>query len=321
MSERDLEAGAATALQHIARNEEIKTYVMRNAPLREALLRAALRFLCGETLYECLKAAKVLNGGGHATTIDYMGESTRDEQMAERATSEFLSVVRTISQESLDSSISLDLSHVGLALDADLAFRNASRIARAARDAGIEMMISMEGSERTGSILELHRRLSEAFDNVGITLQAYLYQTDDHLESVLQRPGRIRLVKGAYEEPDRIARPRKSPVVDDAYRRLMEMLLESGHSCSIATHDPDLLDHAHEFIQAHDLSPVAFEFEMLYGITPERLQKMHELGYRTRTYLVYGEEWYLYLCHRLAEHPPNIYQAVIDMVGEDSIWR
>jgi len=175
-------------------------------------------------------------------------------------------------------------------------------------------MISMEGSERTSDIIEIHRRLCKHFDNVGITLQAYLYRTAHDLVSALELPGRIRLVKGAYEEPADLALPRGDSL-DTVYRDSMEILLASGHSCSIATHDPVLLDHAHTFIQQNNLDQKNIEFEMLYGVTPNRLQTMRDRGYHTRVYLPYGQEWYLYLCHRLAEYPPGIYQATADAVG------
>jgi proline dehydrogenase len=199
-------------------------------------------------------------------------------------------------------------------VDAGVAFGHASALAQAARDAGLELMISMEGSERTAAILALHRRLCERFDNVGITLQANLYRTEDDMAAALARPGRIRLVKGAYEEPADVARTR-GLAVDAACRDLMHALLASGHACSIATHDPALLGQAHAFIQEHGPNGQAVEFEMLYGITPERLQAMRDRGYRTRIYLPYGRAWYLYLCHRLAEYPPNIYQAIVDAVA------
>ncbi|MBA2691454.1 MAG: proline dehydrogenase family protein [Rubrobacter sp.] len=281
--------------------------------LKGILLRAASRFVCGEEMPEALEAAKKANGLGHAATIDYMGESTRDEALAERATEEFVRVAKEIKTRGLDSSISLDLSHVGMALDADFAFENASKIARAAREAGTEVMVSMEGTERTDEILSLHERLSESFEEVGITLQAYLHRTESDLAAALERPGRIRLVKGAFEEPESAALPRDSTDLDEAYRRHMETLLASGHTLSIATHDETILDHAHEFIRENGLEASNAEFEMLYGITPERLEAMRERGCRTRVYLVYGEEWYLYLCHRLAEHPPNIYRAVASL--------
>ncbi|MFO1350826.1 MAG: proline dehydrogenase family protein [Gammaproteobacteria bacterium] len=176
------------------------------------------------------------------------------------------------------------------------------------------MMISMEGSERTDAILDLHERLCQRFDHIGITLQAYLYRSQDDLATLLQRPGRIRLVKGAYAEPESKALARGDEL-NAAYVALLETLLVSGHACSIASHDPELLGHAHRFISERDVRREPIEFEMLYGVTPERLEEKLRQGYRTRVYMVYGVEWYLYLCHRLAEHPPNIFRAITDIVG------
>lgn len=304
----------AAALKHIARNESIKAYVLRDPALYAVLRSAAMRFIGGETLSECVETVLALRRQGHAATIDFMGESTRDAEAAQQATQEFLQVIHTIATHNLDASVSLDISHIGLAISAGTAFANASTLAQAAHSAGIEIMISMEGSERIASVLNLYQRLSERFTNIGITLQAYLHRTAADLAEALERPGKIRLVKGAFEEPEHLAEPRGA-AVDASYRDYLESLLVHSHSCSIATHDPALLDDAHRFIQEHHLDTSTLEFEMLKGVTPERLAAMAGRGYRTRVYVPYGQEWYLYLCHRLAEYPPNVFQAIVDAVG------
>src|SRR5579875_2245957 len=300
MSTYDLEAAAAAALRHISRNEAIKSYVQHTPQLHNALLKIALRFIGGETLPECLRVAQAVQRRGHAVTIDYMGEGTRDEAMAQQCTEEFVRVVHAINVYKLNASISLDLSHIGLVIDKSLALSNASLLAQATQEAGIEMMISMEGSERTDDILALHRLLCARYNHVGITLQAYLHRTPADLAAVLGLPGRIRLVKGAFEEPATVAQPRGA-ALDRVYRTCME----------------ELLDLAHIFMRERRLKAEQVEFEMLYGVTPERLEMMRNRGYQTRIYLPYGQEWYLYLCHRLAEHPPGIYQAIADAVGID----
>jgi proline dehydrogenase len=127
----------------------------------------------------------------------------------------------------------------------------------------------------------------------------------------LRHPGKIRLVKGAYAAPADLAKSR-GVELDAAYSQLMEVLFRSEHLCSISTHDPNLLEQAHKFIQEHQIEHSKFEFEMLKGVAPERLKAMQEYGYRTRVYLPYGKEWYLYLCNRLAEYLPNVYQAITD---------
>jgi proline dehydrogenase len=317
-SNMNTELEVVEALKQVALNEDIKAYVLQHPPLYAPLLQAALRFIGGETLTHCTKTATSLNQQGFAVTIDYMGESTRDAEMVDHATQEFLNVIQAIAAQNLDSPISLDLSHIGMVIDSKLAYTNACSLARAAQDTGLEVMISMEGTDRTSLILEMHRRLCESFNNVGITLQAYLHRTANDLEEVLQRPGKIRLVKGAYAAPLDLAKPRGAEL-DESYRQLMKRLLTSGHPCSIATHDPALLDpvsleYAHRLIQEKVVKPSNIEFEMLKGVTPDRLETLKSYGYRTRVYLPYGQEWHLYLCNRLAEYPPNIYQAIIDAV-------
>jgi len=311
-----IESEVVETLKQIALDEEIKAYVLQHPSLYQPLFHAARRFIGGETLADCIETVKALNQQEFAVTIDYMGESTRDVEMAQQATQEFLRVIQVITEQELNSSVSLDLSHLGMVIDAELGYKNACILAEAAQSVGLEIMISMEGTDRTSLILEIHQRLCETFDNVGITLQAYLHRTPNDLERALQRPGKIRLVKGAYAAPTELAQPRGAEL-DASYHQLMERLLTSGHPCSIATHDPALLDliplqSAHKLIQKQRIEPDNIEFEMLKGVAQERLEAMKTHGYRTRVYLPYGQEWHLYLCNRLAEYPPNIYQAIID---------
>jgi proline dehydrogenase len=304
---------AADALRRIARNLEYKSYVMRTPLLHAVLLKPVLRFIGGETLDECLGAARALNEQGFATSIDHMGESTWEVEAARSVIHEFIRLIRVIAEKKLDSAVSLDLSHIGLAVAPEVAYEHASLLAREAAAAGIEIMLNMEESARTSAILEVHTRLCEKFSNVGVTLQAYLHRTESDLQAALARPGRIRLVKGAYREPPEVALP-LGPRVDAAYRNFMELLLRSGHPCWIATHDPVLLEHAHRYIHLNRIPKGPVEFEMNYGVRPDQWAACRDRGYRTSIYLPYGTEWFLYLCHRIAEHPPNLFAAVADAI-------
>ncbi|OGH38543.1 hypothetical protein A3F59_02005 [Candidatus Roizmanbacteria bacterium RIFCSPHIGHO2_12_FULL_38_13] len=310
----DLQLQAVEALRSISRNEKIKKYLLQNPSLYKIVLRAAMRFIGGETLAECFHIAQQITVNGHAFTIDFIGESTRDEKAVNLATEEFLRVVSKIKKTRSTASISLDLSHIGSVIDKELGHTNAVRIAEASRKAGIEMMISMEGIDRTDSILEEYFRLSKTYENVGITIQAYLHRTKKDLQEVLKRRGKIRLVKGAYKVPETEALPLGSKT-DKAYKKYIETILSQNYLCSIATHDENLLMHADTIIKRHKLKINKMEFEMLHGVTPDRLLQLHQKGYKTREYLPYGKEWYLYLCHRLAENPANIYQALADAAG------
>ena len=267
------ESEVSAALRTIALDEDAKSYVLEHPPLYQALQKAAMRFIGDETLAQCLDVAASLNNKGHKVTIDFMGESTRDGNAARAATQEFLAVIDAIAEKSVEASISLDLSHIGMVIDPELGYQNACLLAASSQQSGLEMMISMEGTDRTDSILSTYQHLCEQYDNVGITLQAYLYRTAEDLKMVIQSPGKIRLVKGAYAAPLERASSRGTEL-DAVYQQLMETLLLSGHTCSIATHDQALLDRAHSVIGKHKLSTDAIEFEMLKGVTPERLATM-----------------------------------------------
>ena len=308
---------AADALRRIARDEGIKAYIENDPILSPLLLRVTRRYIGGTTRAECLDTAAALNRAGHATTMDYMGESARDADLAARETEEFVSLAADIGRYGLDSSLSLDLSHIGLAVDPAVALSNARRIAAAARDIGTEMIISMEGSERTDAILEVYRTLCAEFDNVGIRLQARLRRTEADLPAMLALPGKVCLVKGAYDEAPEVADPRDSPEVAARYRAYARRLIASGRPVSIDTHDAAIHADLHVYIDAEGMRDHPFEFEVLVGLGDAQIDQLRRWGYPTRVYVVYGREWYLYVCHRLAEDPSRLYRALADAVGLD----
>lgn len=302
---------AAKALRSIARSESIKEVVQQDQNIHDALLGVALRFVGGESLEECCAVAKMLNATGDDVTIDFMGESTKEEAIARHAAAEFHRIIGAIREHSVSASISLDLTHIGLAIDPELAFSLSSDLADAAASSRLEMVISAEGSERTDNVLDLYERLAQDSPNIGITLQAYLHRTADDLQRVLALQGKVRIVKGAFHEPTNIALERGKEL-NDRYVSLVERIVASQRPLSIATHDPVVLDRLMNVITSNQPD---VEVEMLYGVQPRRLETARQEGYSTRVYLPYGREWFLYVCHRLAEHPPNIYQAVDDAVG------
>jgi proline dehydrogenase len=242
-----------------------------------------------------------------------MGESTRERERALAAADEFVALAAAIAGSALDCSLSLDLSHIGLVVDASFCLENARRIAAAGAEVGTEVMISMEGYDRVDAILDLHGALTRDHENVGVTLQARLDRTAADLEIILERPGRIRLVKGAYEVPADVALAREDEGLGRRYLELARRLIDSGHLCSIATHDVQLLEQVAAWVAGGHESPL--EFEVLLGLGDDAISALRERGYRTRQYVVYGEEWFLYVCNRIAEEPARLYQAIIDAVA------
>jgi proline dehydrogenase len=163
----------------------------------------------------------------------------------------------------------------------------------------------MEGSTYMARTLALFRRVRTEHPNVGVVLQAYLRRTAGDLEEMIRLGARVRLCKGAYDEPAAIAFPDKADV-DDNYMRLSERLLDAGNYPALATHDPKMIRHAIAYAAAHGIGPERFEFQMLYGIARPLQRQLVRADYNLRVYVPYGTEWYGYFLRRLAERPANL---------------
>lgn len=307
-----LQSGA-DALRKAALNEEAKNYILENPSLYRVLRRAADRYIGGETLEETLPKVRTENDRGYKCSVEFMGESTRNEKDANDATDEFCRIVDRIRTAGLNATVSLDLSHIGLAVSADLAAENLERLCSAASP-DIEVTLSAEGVERTDDVLRCYRGHAHQFPNLSITVQAYLYRTEEDIAALLELPGRIRVVKGAFETPPGHAMPRGEEL-NRAYLGYVEELLERGHPCSIATHDPTIQTEAEKLVRTHGAAPENYEFESLYGICSEQLAQLKGAGHPAKLYFVYGSEWYLYVCNRIAEYPLNLFRALSDVVG------
>ena len=304
-----LSSQTAQVLRTLALDEDLKWRIPQDPAIGPLVRKVARRYVAGENLTEALERAKSILATGHRVNVEYLGESCRDPQRAGEETEVFLSAARLLPP---DCSISLDLSHIGLAIDEELALANATRLAQATADTGREMIISAEGSDRTDAVLAVHRALCASFDHVGVTVQARLHRTAEDLHRLLTLPGRIRLVKGAFLEPEAIAYPREDPALALAYLDHAERLADSGHLCSFATHDWELIHHIDRHIGGKASETAPWEFETLLGLGPDRLDAMAERGHPTREYVVFGTEWWLYVCNRIAEDPQRLLQALVD---------
>ncbi len=313
---------AAQVLRALALDEDLKQRIPQDPILGPLARKVARRYVAGENLTAALERATSILAAGHRANVEYMGESCRDPQRATEETDVFLDAARLLPP---NCSISLDLTHIGLAVDEELALANATRLAQATADTGREMIISAEGSDRTDAVLAVHRALCQSFDHVGVTVQARLHRTAEDLPRLLSLPGRIRLVKGAFLEPETIAYPREDPALATAYLDHAKRLADSGHLCSFATHDWDLIHQIDRHLSTRGPesteapgstraaeATTPWEFETLLGLGPDRLDAMAERGHPTREYIVFGTEWWLYVCNRIAEDPQRLLQALVD---------
>ncbi|MCD6028257.1 MAG: Proline dehydrogenase [Thermomicrobiales bacterium] len=266
----------------------------------------AARFVAGETFDEAIPVLRGLNLKGLRTNTTLLGEGVTDEQTTRAVVAEYRTDLDRIAAEGLQTNIALKLTHLGLDLDPELAYRNVSDIVAHAHTHGNFIRIDMEESARVDDTLRIYLRLREdGHDNVGTVLQSYLYRTPDDLERLLPLSPNLRLVKGAYLESPLVAYPRKTDV-DRAYVELAERMLLAGGFTAIATHDERIIDHVIAFTRRHGIGPDRFEFQMLYGVRPQYQTELVRAGHRVLIATPYGPHWYLYLMRRLAERPANL---------------
>ena len=280
----------------------VQHMITRGRPFRKLVNR----FVAGETLDDALRVAKQLRDRGMKVSIDYLGESVRDKQMAEAIVREYERVLPVLAQEGLDSQVSVKLTQLGLDIEGDFCARNLERIVQCAQDVNGFVRIDMESRQYTQRTLDIFTALHERYLNLGVVIQAYLYRSEDDIKRLIQCGASVRLCKGAYAEPASVAYPRRRQV-DAAYRRLMRSLLLYGHKPALATHDESIIRDAIAFVQSNGISAQRFEFEMLYGIRRDLQEKLVAQGYQMRVYVPYGEAWYPYFTRRLAERPANLF--------------
>ena len=293
-----------SALIYLSRQEGLKEFAARFSLFR----RLTTRFIAGENIDEAVAAIREMNARGCSASFDHLNESVGSVAGTEAEVREYLDVLARIDETGIDSNISIKLTQFGLKLDPELAYRNARRIVADAARRGIFVRVDMEGSSGTQATIDLFKRLRAEFglNDVGIVVQSYLYRTMDDVRDLLKIPARIRLCKGAYNEPPEVAFPEKK-AVDDNYVGVMQALLSSGVYHGIATHDPKMIDATVEFAQREGIVKEAFEFQMLYGIRRDLQEQLARDGYRLRVYVPYGKHWYPYFMRRLAERPANIW--------------
>jgi proline dehydrogenase len=286
----------------------------RNAALREFSEHSTLggrmssRFVAGTSVEEVLAAAAAVNQQGMSTSLDSLGENAHSPQQAEQAAEVYHRLLDAIKQRHLDANISMKLTQMGMDLDPELAFAIAASLVEHAGAANTFVRIDMEGSDYTQATVDMVCRLHAMEGNrgrVGVVIQAYLYRSGADIERLLKQGIRIRLCKGAYQEPANLVLPEKADV-DKNFVRLMQMLLVSGVYHGIATHDETMIEATRRFAKERGITPDQFEFQMLYGVRRDLQRSLVAAGYRVRVYIPFGTEWYPYLMRRLAERPANL---------------
>jgi proline dehydrogenase len=270
--------------------------------------RMSARFVAGTSVAQALDAAASVNRQGISTTLDSLGENVHSPHEAQQAADIYHQLLDAIAQRSLDANVSVKLTQMGMDLDPELAYSIVASLVQHAIAANTFVRIDMEGSGYTQATIDLVSRLHALPQNlgrVGVVIQAYLYRSAADIERLVSEGIRVRLCKGAYQEPANLAFPEKTEV-DANFVKLMQALLPSGVYHGIATHDEKMVEATCRFAQERGIAADQFEFQMLYGVRRDLQKSLVASGYRVRVYIPFGTEWYPYFMRRLAERPANL---------------
>ena len=288
-----------------ARSETIKRAVAA-APVTRPVVN---RFVAGEELEPCLAAVRPLTARGLDLTFDHLGEDITDRAEALRNRDAYLALAEALAGMGLGprAEMSVKLSAFGQALPGgdDLAYENVLPVVEAAAAAGTTVSLDAEDHTTIDSTLGILGKLRERFPQTGAVVQSYLFRTEDDCHALAGEGSRVRLVKGAYNEPADVAFQDKREV-DLAYVRCLKVLMAGKGYPMVGSHDPRMVAIAQELAHRAGRKPDEYEFQMLYGIRQDEQYRLVGEGHRVRAYVPYGSDWYGYFMRRLAERPANL---------------
>jgi proline dehydrogenase len=269
---------------------------------RPIVRRISRRYIAGDTLNEAVETVRALNRSGCVATMDVLGESTESKADAAAKLRDYEKVLDALDEHKLASGISVKLTGLGLALDEELCRANLEEIVIHAGEKDRFVRVDMEDSPYTSITLDMVMDLHQRHENVGAVIQAYMRRSLEDVGRLTEAGVSVRLCKGIYNEPRRIAY-KDYDTVRENYRLLLEELLKGGSYVAIATHDEFLVWHALRLIHQLDLPKDRYEFQMLLGVDEELRGILVEAGHKLRVYVPFGEDWYEYSSRRLKENP------------------
>jgi proline dehydrogenase len=276
--------------------------------------RVMRRFVPGETIESALNSVAALRNSGRLVSVDYLGEDVTDVDDADAALQTYLDLIEGLVQFGGDGygvrplEVSLKLSALGQSLERDgekIARENAWSICSAAQRAGVWVTVDAENHTSTDSTLSIVRDLRAEFPWLGMVLQAYLRRTLGDCEEFAASGARIRLCKGAYDEPASVAY-RDDAEVTDAFLASLRVLMAGSGYPMVASHDPAILDAVPGMVAESGRGAGDFEYQMLYGIRDGEQRRLSDAGNQVRVYVPFGTQWYGYFMRRLAERPANL---------------
>lgn len=266
------------------------------------------RYIAGKNLEEAIEASKKLNEEGILVTIDLLGEFITRLDQAEENKNIYLNIIDTVEKHNVEGNYSLKPTMFGLLIDKDECYKHIREIAAKAASYNNFLRVDMEDSQCVDMEIEMFRKLKAEFPkNVGLVFQSYLKRTHKDIADLQdlnseENPINYRICKGIYVEPAEIAF-KKYEEINEHFLDDLDYAMANKIYPGIATHDKPIVDGAYKLLEKHNVPKDMYEFQMLYGVTPELRKSILEKGHKMRVYVPYGEQWFAYSTRRLKENP------------------
>jgi len=266
----------------------------------------ARRFVAGENFEDTIPKVDALNDKKIKVTLDLLGENVKDKETASSTVDTYINLLKNIEKSGLDSTISIKLTMIGLDICEDYCLQNLYRLLDVAKELDQFVRIDMESSKYTQMTIDIFREAFKKYGkHVGIVIQVYLHRSKQDIPELASIGADIRLCKGAYKEPERIAL-QNMPAIREAFKEYAKILLEKTTYPRIASHDDEIIDWLIHYTDKKNIGKSRYEIQMLYGLREETMTELAANGYNTRIYIPYGTLWYPYFKRRLLERKENI---------------
>ena len=270
--------------------------------MEKVLFKIAKQWIAGNTIDDALISAKIAYKSGRHAIINKLGEYHTSKKQITSTIKEYQKIVNSFRKWKIRGAISVKPTQIGLSISQKECFRNFETIIKDARNAHVFVWLDMESSDHTDETIEIYNVFFSKYERLGIALQANLKRTEDDLNNLLEIGAKIRLVKGAYREKERISFKSKEDV-DKNFVKLMKILFKKGNEFGIATHDGKIIKKAENLSKKY---PKKFEFQMLKGIRDELKPKLIKKKFVVSDYIPYGVNWLPYSYRRIRERKRNI---------------
>jgi proline dehydrogenase len=265
------------------------------------------RFVAGEDLETAMQIGEQYVKDGYFVSMDLLGENVATKEEAEKETCAYIEMAERIavSPQRDQMNISIKLTALGMDISDEIAAENYRRILEVCKPHNIFVRADMEASPYTQRTIDIVEKLFATYKNCGTVLQSYLHRTPSDVQKMIGLGARVRIVKGAYLEPETVAYQSKAKV-DEMYLEAAKALLLEGNYPAIATHDINMIEPLKKFIKDNNIPKERYEWQMIYGVRRDLQEQLLKEGYNIRIYIPFGAAWYPYFSRRLAERPANM---------------